>query len=183
MVDMDGKTRRARRLADHLFAVLTLILALSMVIMLVLVFGNVVLRYVFNSGITISEEVARVCFVWLTFAGAVLAFRAKQHLAINMLIFRLSPGAQKGFHLARQALILWVLWLMIQGGWEQTVIGMSTVTPVAGLPIAIFSGAVFLSSLLMAFMTALDLYVAALTPANPENVGAFCTSVDNIEEV
>jgi TRAP-type C4-dicarboxylate transport system permease small subunit len=183
MVDLGGTTQRARRLADHLFAVLTLISALSMVVMLVLVFGNVVLRYVFNSGITISEEVARVCFVWLTFAGAVLAFRARQHLAINMLMFRLSPRAQKGFHLVRQALILWVLWLMIKGGWEQTVIGMSTVTPVAGLPIAIFSGAVFLSSAIMGLMTALDLYVAALTPATQENVGVFCTSVDSVEEI
>jgi hypothetical protein len=60
---------------------------------------------------------------------------------------------------------------------------MSTVTPVAGLPIAIFSGAVFLSSAIMGLMTALDLYVAALTPATQENVGVFCTSVDSVEEI
>jgi hypothetical protein len=32
-------------------------------------------------------------------------------------------------------------------------------------------------------MTALDLYVAALTPATQENVGVFCTSVDSVEEI
>ena len=29
--------------------------------MVVMVFGNVVLRYVFNSGITVSEELSRCC--------------------------------------------------------------------------------------------------------------------------
>ena len=37
--------------------------------MVVLVFGNVVLRYAFNSGLTMSEEVSRWLFVWLTFMG------------------------------------------------------------------------------------------------------------------
>ncbi|NDY93052.1 TRAP transporter small permease, partial [Ideonella livida] len=39
-------------------------------VMVVLVFGNVVLRYAFNSGITVSEELSRWAFVWLTFLGA-----------------------------------------------------------------------------------------------------------------
>ncbi len=48
--------------------------------MVVLVFGNVVLRYAFNSGITVSEELSRWLFVWLTFVGAVVALRDHAHL-------------------------------------------------------------------------------------------------------
>ncbi len=44
-------------------------------IMAVLVFGNVVLRYGFNSGITASEELSRWLFVWMTFLGAIVAMR------------------------------------------------------------------------------------------------------------
>ena len=44
-----------------------LLLAVALAIMVVLVFGNVVLRYGFNSGITTSEELSRWLFVWLTF--------------------------------------------------------------------------------------------------------------------
>ncbi len=170
-------------LADRLFAVLTLLIALSLLLMLLLVFGNVVLRYAFNSGITISEEVARMCFVWLTFAGAVLAFRAKQHLAVNMLLDRLSPGVQKTVHVLRQLLILWILWLMMEGGWDQTVIGLSTVTPVAGVSIAVFSGAVLFSAVAMALMTVLDIYVALRTPARPEYIKCFRTSIDTVDDV
>ena len=184
MTETDKPVKGAvARLADHLFAVLTLVIALSLLLMLLLVFGNVVLRYVFNSGITISEEVARMCFVWLTFAGTVLAFRAKQHLAINMLIDRFSPSAQKAVHIARQLLILWVLWLMIDGGWDQTIIGLSTVTPVSGVSIAVFSGAVLFSAVAMALMTILDLYVALRTPATPGNVMRFRTSIDTVDDV
>jgi tripartite ATP-independent transporter DctM subunit len=47
---------------------------LFLAVMVVLVFGNVVLRYAFNSGLTMSEEVSRWLFVWLTFMGAVVMF-------------------------------------------------------------------------------------------------------------
>lgn len=173
----------AKKLSDLLFSILTVFLALCVLVMLVLVFSNVVLRYGFNSGINISSEIARLSFVWLIFGGSVLALRAREHLAVNMLIDRMSPQAQKIVHLVRQAVILWVLWLIIEGGWSQTLIGMSTVTPVAGMPIAVFSGAVFLSAVIMAVMIVLDFFVALGTPANPENIRAFRTSVDNIEEV
>ena len=172
-----------KRLADALFSVLTAFLAVCVVVMLTMVFINVVMRYVFNSGIDISTEVARLSFVWLTFAGAVLAFRSREHLAINMLVDRFPIGLQKVVHIVRQLIILWVLWLAITGGWEQTVIGMSTVTPVSGMPIAVFSAAVLFSSAAMGVLTLLDLVTALLTPAEPGNVRAFRTSVDSIEEI
>ena len=47
--------------------------AALLLIMVVLVFGNVVLRYGFNSGWTVSEEVARWAFIWVVFLGAIAA--------------------------------------------------------------------------------------------------------------
>ena len=51
--------------------------------MVVLVFGNVVLRYGFNSGITVSEELSRWLLVWLTFLGAIVAVREHAHLGVD----------------------------------------------------------------------------------------------------
>ena len=181
--DRHSGTPAAKALADLMFKALTVGMALCVLVIVVLVFGNVVLRYVFNSGINISSEIARLAFVWLTFGGAVLAFRAREHLAINMGIERFSPPMQKFTHIVRQLFILWVLWLIIVGGWEQTVIGMRTVTPVAGMPIAVFSGAVLFSAVAMAIMTVLDLIVALRTPATPDNATVFQTSLDNVEEI
>jgi TRAP-type C4-dicarboxylate transport system permease small subunit len=52
------------------------LIALLLAVMVVLVFGNVVLRYAFNSGISFSEEVSRWLFVWLTFLGFLLGAMA-----------------------------------------------------------------------------------------------------------
>jgi TRAP-type transport system small permease protein len=57
--------------------------------MVVLVFGNVVLRYGFNLGITVSEEISRWLFVWLTFLGAIVAMREHGHLGVDTLVKRL----------------------------------------------------------------------------------------------
>ncbi len=54
---------------------INLLIALALAVMVVMVFGNVVLRYAFNSGIAISEEVSRWLFVWITFLGAIVAVR------------------------------------------------------------------------------------------------------------
>ncbi|HUG56801.1 MAG TPA: TRAP transporter small permease [Candidimonas sp.] len=181
--DNGGMAAAAKKVGDAMFRVLAVVMALCLLLMLILVFGNVVMRYVFNSGIMISEEVARMTFVWLIFIGSVLAFRAKQHLAVNMVVTRLPVKSQKIIHVVRQLIILAVLWLLIEGGWAQTVIGMSTVTPVAGVPIAIFSGAVWFCATAMAIMLVADLFVAIRAPAIPENASKFLTSLDYVEDI
>ena len=58
-------------LINSAFRLMRLFTALCLAVMVVLVFGNVVLRYGFNSGIAFSEEMSRWAFVWLIFVGAV----------------------------------------------------------------------------------------------------------------
>ena len=70
----------------RVFRALELLLAALLLAMVVMVFGNVVLRYVFNSGITASEELSRYCFVWLTFLGAVVAMRDDAHLGMSNMV-------------------------------------------------------------------------------------------------
>ena len=53
---MDAFLRRYCRLLDG-------VIAACLAAMVVLVFGNVVLRYGFNSGIAVSEELSRWLFV------------------------------------------------------------------------------------------------------------------------
>jgi len=129
------------RLSGALGAILALLLAL----MVVLVFGNVVLRYAFNSGITVSEELARWLFVWMTFLGAVLALRERAHLGTDMLLSRLGPAGQRLCLLLAQALMLWVTWLMASGSWTQVQINWAVKAPVSGASVGLFyaSGTVF----------------------------------------
>ena len=70
------------RIIDLYCQILKCIMAICLAVMVVLVFGNVVLRYVFNSGITTSEELSRWLMVWLTFLGSIVALR--EHYIVAM---------------------------------------------------------------------------------------------------
>ena len=74
------------RFLDMYCGVLKAAIALCLAAMCVLVFSNVVLRYVFNSGIATSEELSRWLLVWLTFLGAIVAMRQHAHLGVDTLI-------------------------------------------------------------------------------------------------
>ncbi len=53
-----------QKLIDQISRLLSLLMVVSLALMVVLVFTNVVLRYAFNSGLTVSEELSRWLFVW-----------------------------------------------------------------------------------------------------------------------
>jgi TRAP-type C4-dicarboxylate transport system permease small subunit len=124
---------------------LEVLIGLALAIMVVLVFGNVVLRYAFNSGITVSEEVSRWLFVWLTFMGAVVALRERAHLGSDMLVSRLGLAGKKVCLVVGQLLMLYITWLLFQGSWQQVQINTDVQAPVTGASTAIFyfSGVVF----------------------------------------
>jgi TRAP-type C4-dicarboxylate transport system permease small subunit len=109
------------------------LLAALMLAMVLMVFGNVVLRYAFNSGITVSEELSRFCFVWLTFIGAVVAMREGTHLGMDNLVSRLPRRGQLACLAASQALVLLCCAVLVWGTWRQHEINASTVAPVTGL--------------------------------------------------
>ena len=74
----------------RLFRAVEFVLAMLLLGMVVMVFGNVVLRYAFNSGIAVSEELSRYFFVWLTFIGAVVAMHDGSHLGMDTFVSKLS---------------------------------------------------------------------------------------------
>jgi TRAP-type transport system small permease protein len=125
------------RLLDGYCRVLKFLLVIMLAVMVVLVFGNVVMRYAFNSGITVSEEVSRWLFVWLTFLGALIAIRTRGHLGTDVLVGRLGPAGKKACAAISYALMLWVNWLIFKGSWQQAVINASVAAPVTGASMAI----------------------------------------------
>ena len=123
---------------DRYCRLLDFLIALALAVMVVLVFGNVVLRYAFNSGITVSEELSRWLFVWLTFLSAVVAMKEHGHLGVDMLVKRLPDWGKKACVVLGQVLMLWVCWLLVQGSWQQTVINWDSAAPVTGLSMGLF---------------------------------------------
>jgi TRAP-type C4-dicarboxylate transport system permease small subunit len=93
---------------DHFCKLIKIIMVIFLAIMVVLVFGNVVLRYGFNSGLALSDELSRWLFVWITFMGAVVAMKEGTHLGTDTLISRLSVRGQKICFVLANLLMLFV---------------------------------------------------------------------------
>lgn len=130
---------------------LEVFMAIGLALMVVLVFGNVTLRYVFNSGIAISEEMSRWLFIWVTFLGAIVAQRERAHLGTGFLLDRLPSAGKKACLVVGHLLMLGTCWLVLEGAWEQTKINWDVSAPSSGLSMAIFygSGVVFAVSALL----------------------------------
>jgi TRAP-type C4-dicarboxylate transport system permease small subunit len=133
------------RIIDGYCRLLDALIAGALAFMVVLVFGNVVLRYGFNSGITVSEELSRWLFVWMTFLGAVVALKEHAHLGSDMLVSRLPRIGKRICLILGQGLMLYVTWLVFKGSLDQTRINWDATAPVTGWPLAIVyaSGVVF----------------------------------------
>ncbi len=129
-----------RQLVEAYFTLIKILMALCMAGMVVLVFGNVVLRYAFNSGITVSEEMSRLFFVWMCFLGAILGLRERAHLGVDALVARLPRPGRIACAVVSCGLMLWVTWLVLQGSWTQTLINWSAQAPATGLSMGLLYG-------------------------------------------
>lgn len=106
------------------------VMVACLALMVAMVFGNVVLRYGFNSGITVSEELSRWLFVWMTFLGAVVAVRRHAHLGTDALVSRLPVAGKKACYVAAHLLMLALCGFMLKGAWQQAVINHGTTSAV-----------------------------------------------------
>ncbi len=146
------------KIVEGYFHLLKFLIVLCLALMVILVFGNVVLRYGFNTGITISEELSRWFFVYVTFLGAIVAMREHAHLGVDSLVRRLSPLGKKICFIVSQLLMLFATWLFLQGSWLQTNINLHNSAPVSGLSVGIVyaAGIIFSVSVLLILLG--DLY-------------------------
>ncbi len=130
----------------------------ALALMVILVFGNVILRYFFNSGITWSEEMSRYLFVWLTFFGAIGAYKNKEHLGVDLVVRRLPRGAKKFVNVISDLIILYILYLILDGSWKMTLMNMDSVTPAIGMSLSLVYGTGILVGVSMGVITLHNLY-------------------------
>ena len=92
------------------------IISLMLLAMTALTFYQVVLRYVFDSGIALSEELSRLLFVWLIFLGAILASVQHAHIGFDGLVQKLPLGMRKALVLLTGVLMLAACAMFLIGG-------------------------------------------------------------------
>lgn len=161
---------------------LNMMIVFSLAAMAILVFGNVVLRYAFNSGITWSEEMARFLFIWMIFLGAIPALKNNEHLGIDMFVKRLPAKGRKIAYVISNLLILYSLVLVADGGWKLVLINLSSTAPATGLPLYYVSGVILVMSICMAAIVLFNLYRVLFTNMSVEDLVLTTDSEELIEQ-
>ena len=69
----------------------------TMAIMTVIVFIQVVMRYVFSNSLSWSEELARFIFLWLSWIGASYAVKERSHFRVEMFANMIHGASRKYF--------------------------------------------------------------------------------------
>ena len=125
---------------DKLFKAIQYLIAFFLALMITLVFLNVLLRYIFNTGLAWSEEVARLCFIYLVYLGTIDAYRDNRHLGVEMLVARVKPGAQRVLYLAIQGIVIWMMAILTIGSFTLAKQGLHDKWVATGYPVFLIAG-------------------------------------------
>jgi TRAP-type C4-dicarboxylate transport system permease small subunit len=74
---------------------LEVILVTIVILQAVLLMVSVLLRYLFNSPIIWGDEIVRYSLIWMTFVGAAMATKEKQHIQVDVIDTVLPKLGQK----------------------------------------------------------------------------------------
>jgi TRAP-type transport system small permease protein len=146
------------KLIDSYCKFLGYLIAAMLALMVVLVFGNVFMRYAFNSGFTLSEELSRWLFVWMTFMGAVVALRSNGHLGTDMLVGKLGPLGKRICMGLSLVLMLFCVWLIFKGSYDQTVVNWNSTSAVMEVSMGYFYMCGMVFAVLASLILLSDLY-------------------------
>lgn len=128
------------------------LMALSLLGMVLAVFGNVLLRYFWGTGWAVSEELSRLLFIWLVSLGAILAFADGQHLGFDLVTARLRGRWLQASRWLTHALVAVALGYLVVGAWQQVQVGLDSRSPVMGYPLALAAGGIAVMGLCMAWV-------------------------------
>ncbi len=130
----------------------------SLVFNVILIFVQVLMRYVFKNSLSWSEELARYVFLWQTWIGASLAVKERRHLRVEVLANLFSGQNRRIFELL--ILSIWFCFCLFLGyqGSKLTLFlfQRGQTSPALGIPMGYAYASVPVGCFLMAYRLILE---------------------------
>ena len=134
--------------------------------MAVVVFLQVLFRYVLHLPLFWTEEFARYCLVWASLLGAAVALKRGEHIAVTFFLDNFSKRAARALSRVAQISILLILTVMVWGGIKLVLVTSAQISPALRIPMAIPYLALPMGSVIMLFH--LISSIIQSTDKNPE---------------
>ncbi len=91
-------------------------LVYTMILMVIIVFVQVIFRYILNNSLSWSEELVRYIFIWQVWLGASLGMRINEHIRVDMFVKLLPNVPQKILGILTDLLVLaFYIFLIVYG--------------------------------------------------------------------
>ncbi|HZK02228.1 MAG TPA: TRAP transporter small permease [Anaerovoracaceae bacterium] len=128
-----------------------ILLVLCILIMVVVIFLQVVMRYAFNSSLSWSEELARILFIWASWIGISFGQKRSDHIKIVLLTDNLKGKFKDLVLFVADLCTLGILLVLLVKGMQITdkIYSMASITPALSIPKWIMYASVPLSCSLM----------------------------------
>ena len=124
---------------------------LFMVLILLLVIAQVAMRYIFNSPLTWSEELAVFVMIWLTFIGSLICMRDKEHIEVTILVDHLPRTLQRIVVAFSRLASVFFLLVVAYYGSDLVMENMTVTSPANKISMGLVYTIIPLSSIGMAF--------------------------------
>lgn len=151
-------TKTIQPIINVIFKLFEIVMVICIALMLVMVFGNVVLRIFFNTGIDLSEELPRFAFVWMTFIGAIVGMRKHAHLGVDVITQLLPLAGKKVCWGISQCIMAVCCVYIVYGTWLQHGILEGNSSPVAQISMIWVFGISYVSGTFIGIMCLFNLY-------------------------
>jgi len=122
-----------KKIDDHFEEVILVFLMSSMSLLII---AQIFMRYVMNSSLTWSEELARYMFVWLTYIGVAYGVKKNSHVCVEAIVAIFPFKIKLLTYLIAQFLFLLFSCLMIYEGMVLSIkiLSFGQLSPALGIP-------------------------------------------------
>jgi len=157
--------------------------------MVLIVFVNACMRYAFNSGFIATEEVLRYLFIYMTFIGVVEVAYQRGHISVTILTDALHGRLRTAVHIAGYILMLFAVWVLIDGTAMYYEESATSVGQVTKLPFRVVISAMMFGALGLAVFIIRDLVLgirafASGTEFPPrQQDGEIAEAIEDAEEI
>jgi len=104
-----------------------------LILLLLIVWAQVVSRYIFNNSLPWTEEAARYLMIWGVLLGANLAYMKGYFISINFFTNKLPLSVQKPLEVFRKLLSLFFTGILAYYGIHLCIIGTGMESPAIGI--------------------------------------------------
>jgi TRAP-type C4-dicarboxylate transport system permease small subunit len=138
--------------------------------MAVVVFLQVLFRYVLHLPLFWTEEFARYCLVWASLLGAAIALKRGEHIAVTFLLDTFPKKAASASTMVAQVSVILILTVMVWGGIKLVLVTSAQISPALRISMAIPYLALPVGAVIMLFHVVSSL-MQRMGRTSGENVG------------